>query len=140
MQKYLMPEMDGIECLHKIRTQTGGLNQIAVMPYRVVTEGGEFLDGVETETDGILSYIGEMGKHVKSEAPDVAAYEDFFAEQLTRAQYIVHIAMAKNVSLGYENAKEASKTFDNVFVVNSGHLSSGMGMMVLRAVECATAG
>lgn len=231
---HLMPEMDGIECLHKIRTQTGGLNQntpiviltanaggenkalyrregfdgyllkpvsgiqletellrhlpkelvhmigkngsigavespvlehrkkipimistdsvcdlpkqlvdknqIAVMPYRVVTEGGEFLDGVETETDGILSYIGEMGKHVKSEAPDVAAYEDFFAEQLTRAQYIVHIAMAKNVSLGYENAKEASKTFDNVFVVNSGHLSSGMGMMVLRAVECATAG
>ncbi len=231
---HLMPEMDGIECLHKIRTQTGGLNQntpiviltanagsenqdlyrregfdgyllkpvsgmqletellrhlprelvhimgkdgaigavespvlehrkkvpimiatdsvcdlpkqlvdkknIAIMPYRVVTEGGEFLDGVETETDGILSYIGEMGKRVESKAPDVAAYEDFFAEQLTRAQYIVHIAMAKNVSLGYENAKEASKTFDNVFVVNSGHLSSGMGMMVLRAAEYAAAG
>ena len=32
-------------------------NLAAVMPYRVKTEGGEFLDGVETETDGILAYM-----------------------------------------------------------------------------------
>lgn len=231
---HLMPEMDGIECLHKIRKQTGGLNQnipvvaltanaggenqvlyrregfdgyllkpvsgiqletellrllpnelvkrmktdnsvgvvespvlehrkrlpvliatdsvcdlpkqllekhqIAVLPYRVVTEGGEFLDGVETETDGVLSYIREMGRHVQSEAPETADYEEFFAEQLTKAQNIIHIAMAKHVSKGYENALEASKTFDNVLVIDSGHLSSGMGMMVLRAAEYAENG
>lgn len=109
--------------------------QIAVMPYRVVTEGGEFLDGVETETDGVLSYIEEAGRLVQSEPPEVADYEEFFAEKLTKAQYIIHIAMARHVSRGYENALEASKAFDNVFVVDSGHLSSGMGMMVLHAAE-----
>lgn len=36
--------------------------EIRVMPYRIITEGGEFLDGVEAETDGVLSYIGERGK------------------------------------------------------------------------------
>ena len=226
---HLMPEMDGIECLHEIRKQTGGLNQttpivvitanaggenqmlyrregfdgyllkpvsgnqleaellrhlpkelvkrmntggssgevespvlehkkklpvmistesvcdlpqrlidkfqIAVIPYRVLTEGGEFLDGVETESDGILSYIGEMGKHVQSMEPEVADYEAFFAEQLTKAQYVIHIAMARHVSRGYDNALEASRAFDNVYVVDSGHLSSGMGMMVLHAAE-----
>lgn len=115
-------------------------NQVAVMPYRVVTEGGEFLDGVETETDGLLSYIGERGKRVRSEAPKTADYEEFFADQLLKAQYIVHISMARNVSKGYANALEASKTFDNVIVVDSGHLSSGMGLMVLRAAEYAAAG
>lgn len=114
--------------------------QIAEMPYRVVTEGGEFLDGVETETDGVLSYIGELGKCVRSQEPKVADYEEFFAEQLTKAQYIIHISMAKRVSRGYENALEASKTFDNVFVINSGHLSSGMGLMVLHAAEYASEG
>ncbi|MGN0141679.1 MAG: DegV family protein [Roseburia sp.] len=114
--------------------------QIAVMPYRVHTEGGEFLDGLETETDGILSYIGEQGKMVHSEAPKAADYEEFFAEQLTKAQYIIHITMAKNVSLGYANALEASKTFDNVIVIDTGHLSCGMGLMVLRAAECAADG
>lgn len=226
---HLMPVMDGIECLHAIRTQTGGLNhnipiviltanaggenqalyrregfdgyllkpvsgiqletellrhlpkelvnimnasgsadmaeapvlshkkkllvmistdsvcdlprylvekhQIAVMPYRVVTEGGEFLDGVEAETDGVLSYIGEQGKKVRSEAPKTEDYEEFFADQLTKAQYIIHVTMAKNVSQGYANALEASKAFDNVIVIDSGHLSSGMGLMVLRAAR-----
>ncbi len=231
---HLMPGMDGIECLHEVRAQTGGLNQdtpvviltanagsenqalytregfdgyllkpvsgvqlerellshlpeglvtmvgadasadvvdspvlthknklplmistdsvcdlpdwlvkkhnIAVMPYRVLTEGGEFLDGVETETDGILSYIGRKGKSARSEAPQVADYEEFFAAQLTKAQYIIHISMAQNVSQGYEKAMEASKIFDNVVVIDSGHLSSGMGLMALRAAEYASAG
>lgn len=228
---HLMPEMDGIECMHEVRKQVGGLNQntpivvltanaggenqalyrregfdgyllkpvtgaqlesellrhlprelvnmmkksdsvgvvespilehrekrmvmisadsvcdlpremverhnISIMPYRVVTEGGVFLDGVETETDGVLSYLEERNKRVSSEAPTVADYEEFFAEQLTKSQYIIHITMAKGVGLGYRNAKEASKTFDNVFVVNSGQLSSGMGLLVLRAAELA---
>ena len=45
-----------------------------------------------------------------------------------------------NVSMGYERALEASKAFDNVLVVDSGHLSSGMGLMVLCAAEYATEG
>lgn len=234
LMDHLMPEMDGIECLHAIRTQTGGLNQnipvviltanaggenqalyrregfdgyllkpvsgiqletellrhlpgelvsmmneassagitetpvlehkkkmavmistdsvcdlprhlvekyqIAIMPYLVLTEGGAFLDSVEAETDGILSYISEQGKQARSEAPSVADYEDFFANQLTKAQRIVHITMAQKVSEGYANAVEASKTFDNVMVIDSGHLSSGMGLMVLRVAEYAAEG
>ena len=231
---HLMPEMDGIECFHEIRKQTGGLNQstpvviltanaggehqalyrregfdgflskpvsgaqleaellchlpkelvnvmqaerlkdvvespvlahrikrpvmvstdstsdlpqylvekyqIAIIPYRVVTEGGEFLDGEETGTDEILSYMGEKGKNVHSEPPEVEEYEEFFAEQLTKAQYIIHIAFAKHASKAYENALEASKTFDNVIVIDSGHLSSGMGLMALCAAEAVERG
>ena len=114
--------------------------QIAVMPYRVLTEGGEFMDGVEAETDGILSYMSEKGKYVRSEPPKTADYEEFFAEQLIKAHYIIHIAIAKNASKAYENAMEASKTFDNVIVIDSGHLSSGMGLMALCAAEYAANG
>ena len=115
-------------------------HQIAVMPYLVRTESGEFLDGIETETDGILSYMDDKAKLAKSEAPSVGAYEEFFAEQLTKAQYIIHIAMAEHVSMGYAHAQEASRAFDNVIVVDSGHLSSGMGLMVLHAAKCAGQG
>lgn len=231
---HLMPVMDGIECLHAIRTQTGGLNkdtpvvaltanaggenqalyrregfdgyllkpvsgiqletellrhlpnelvnimnpggsigvvespvlehrmrrpvmisadsvcdlpkyfvekyQMAIMSYRIHTDGGQFLDGVEAETDGILSYLNKSMKTARSEAPEITDYEEFFAEQLTNAQYIIHIAMAKNVSKGYENALEASKTFDNVIVIDCGHLSSGMGLIALYAAEYAANG
>ena len=231
---HLMPEMDGIECLHAIRSQSGGLNintpvvvltanadsnnqelyrnegfdgyllkpvsgiqlerellrhlpkelvtitddgaaigtvespvfehkqkmlvristdsvsdipeamttrhRIVVMPYRIRTNGGEFLDGIEAETDGLLDYIRDSSKNAVSEAPEVEDYVDFFAEQLTMAQYVIHISMAENASKGYQNALEASKTFDNVFVIESGHLSSGMGFIVLRAAGYAESG
>ena len=115
-------------------------SQIAVMPYRVLTDGGEFKDGEEVETDGILSYLSEAERHVRSESPEVEDYEAFFAEQLTVAQHIIHIAMAKNASRGYENSLKASKTFDNVTVIDSGHLSSGMGLIALYAAKYAAEG
>ena len=114
--------------------------QIIEMPYHVRTDGGVFMDGIETETDGVLSYIGDKGKNARSESPSVAEYEEFFAEQLTKAQHIIHITMAKHVSMGYDNAREAAKTFDNINVVDSGHLSCGMGILVLRAAEYAASG
>lgn len=112
--------------------------QVAVMPYRVCTEEGEFLDGIETDSDGVLAYLCSDGE-IHSEAPQVEDYEEFFAEQLTKAQYVVHISMAQHVSEGYARAMEAAKDFDNVYVVDSGHLSSGMGLLVLRAAQYAAA-
>lgn len=114
--------------------------RIPIMPHRVITEGGEFLDGLEIETDGVISYIGERNKSLRSGSPTVEDYEEFFAEQLTKAQYVIHIGIAQNVSPAYVNALEASKTFDNVILVDSGHLSCGMGLMVLRALEYVAAG
>ena len=107
--------------------------QIAVIPYWVHTEDAKFLDGEEIETDGIFSYTEEQGKNAYSEAPSVKEYEDFFAEQLTRAYHIVHISTAKNVGRGYEHAKEASRSFDNVQVVNSGQISGGIGLLAMYA-------
>lgn len=115
-------------------------NRIAILPYHVVTEGGDFLDGVEAETEGVLSYITEQEKLVFSREPSVEEYEAFFAEQLTKTQYVIHISLAEGVGMGYQRACEAAKSFDNVYVVNSGHLSSGMGLMVLQACEYAAEG
>lgn len=82
----------------------------------------------------------ERGEMAQSEAPKVSDYEEFFAEQLTKAQFVVHISMAESVSPGFANALEASKAFDNVMVIDSGQLSSGMGLIVLYALSCAAGG
>ena len=114
--------------------------QIAILPYRIATEDGYFLDGIEAETDGVLSYISDRGKMIKSDAPTRADYEEFFAEQLTKAGYVIHISMARHASAGHKRSLEAAKAFDNVLVVDSGHLSTGLGLMVLRAAEYAEEG
>lgn len=133
---FLLVSTDSVSDLPEELTESA---HVAVMPYRVVTEGGEFIDGQETGTDGVLAYI-RSGRRAHSESPGVAEYETFFAEQLTKAQCVVHLTMSGKVSKGYENALEASESFDNVEVIDTGHLSSGMGFIVLQAAEYAASG
>ncbi len=109
---------------------------ISVCPYYVCTEEGRFLDELELGADELLEHIS-LGKVGFSQAPNVEDYEKFFAEKLTEAQNIIHITMAKHVSQGYNNALEAAKSFENVTVLDSGHLSSSMGLLVLHAASMA---
>lgn len=109
---------------------------ISVCPYYVCTEEGRFLDEIELGADELLEHIS-AGKIGFSQAPTVEDYERFFAERFTEAQNIIHITMAKHVSQGYENALEAAKSFENVSVIDSGHLSSSMGLSVLYAASMA---
>lgn len=109
---------------------------ISVCPYYVCTEEGRFLDEQELKADNLLLHIAEGGKGY-SQPPDVEDYERFFAERLTEAQNVVHITMAKHASDGYYNALEAAKSFENVTVLDSGHLSSSMGLSVLCAAYMA---
>ncbi len=109
---------------------------ISVCPYYVCTDQGRFLDEEELRADELLLHLAE-GKNGSSQPPDVEDYERFFAEKLTEAQNIIHITMAKHASEGYHNALEAAKSFENVTVIDSGHLSSSMGLAVLCAAYMA---
>ena len=113
---------------------------IPVLPYHIYVRGGDFLDGIEAESDSVLSYIVDEEEEVLTGAPSVEEYEAFFAEQLSRAHSVVHITMAKYASAGYERALEAASTFDSVTVIDSGHLSGGMGMVVVHAARRAREG
>ena len=109
---------------------------ISVCPYYVCTDEGRFLDERELDADELLIHIAE-GRKGYSQPPAVEDYERFFAEKLTEAQNVIHIAMARHVSEGYQNALEAAKSFENVTVIDSGHLSSSMGLAVLCAAYLA---
>ena len=108
---------------------------VRVLPYHVITKEGIFADGIETRGNAILKYMENADARAKSESPEVSDYEEFFAKELSDAQYILHIAMAKRSSKGFANASEAALSFYNVRVIDSGHLSSGMGLMVMEAAR-----
>jgi DegV family protein with EDD domain len=113
---------------------------IPVIPCRVHLDKGLFYDGEETDSDGIVRYMEDSTVNAKSEAPTVAEYEAFFSEMLTKAQHIIHITTAKYASHSFVNACEAALSFYNVRIVDSGHLSSGTGLLALYGYDLAEAG
>ena len=114
---------------------------IAVLPHKVRTAEGLFKDGKEIETLGILKYMDNPDNEVKPEGPTTKEAEEFFAQQLSHANNVVHISISSKVeNSGYGPALEASRSFDNVFVIDSAHLSSGQGIMAIEACRMAEAG
>lgn len=114
---------------------------IAVLPHKVKTKEGIFKDGKEIDTLGVLKYMEDRSNVVMTSMPDQKEAEDFFAEQLSVANNIIHISISSMVEQsGYYVASEASKSFDSVFVFDSGHLSSGQGLLVVEACRMAEEG
>ncbi|MCR5100713.1 MAG: DegV family EDD domain-containing protein [Butyrivibrio sp.] len=113
---------------------------IAVIPYYVVTDEGRFADGIEIGSEDLLRYISDKGKYGLSQEPEVSEIKAFFEERLQSANYIIHITMGQNTSVGYKNALEASKDKTNITVVDSGLISTGLGLVVLKAAELVNQG
>ena len=107
---------------------------IAVIPHMVKTDRSVFRDGLEIDTEGVVSYMESGDGIIETVPPDVETHESFFAEQLIHANYVIHISISSKVSKsGCMAAMEAAKAFDNVTVFDSGHLSSGQGLLVIEA-------
>ena len=114
---------------------------IAVIPHNVHTAEGTFKDGIEIDTDGILAYMQDKTKTVEPLAPSVSEYEKFFADELTKANNVIHISVSGLIEhTGYPAAVEGGNSFENVTVVDSAHLSSGQGLLALVAARFAKAG
>jgi len=59
---------------------------------------------------------------------------------LARAEHVIHITSSAKVSKGYEQATAAATSFSSVTVVDSYQLSSGMGLVVMKAARLAMDG
>lgn len=113
---------------------------IRLMYCYVHTNEGRFCDLFEISSDSLLAYLQTPGSHSHSSTADPSEYEYFFAETLTEAEHVIHITATIELSGAYPNATQAAKTFDNVTVVDSAHISSGHGLMVLYAAMLAEQG
>ncbi|MCR4807693.1 MAG: DegV family EDD domain-containing protein [Lachnospiraceae bacterium] len=114
---------------------------IKLIPHMVATDEGTFRDGLEIDTDGLLAYMEDEKRKVKTCVYDAPEHEIFFADNLTGANNVVHVALSSRVTnSGYPSALEAARAFGNVMVIDSHHLSSGQGLIALEACRLAEEG
>lgn len=114
--------------------------QIRLMYCYVHTKEGRFCDLFEVSSDGLLAYLQQEGNYAHSSTAEPSAYEYFFADELQRAEQVIHITATVALSGAYPNAMQASRSFDNVTVVDSNHISSGQGLLALYAAALAESG
>lgn len=112
---------------------------ITLTPLSVVVEGQSYHDGVDIVPDDIFTFV-EEGKNCSTAAANQLEYYQLFKQHLEHHEGLVHISLSTHLSSSYENALTAAKAFKNVAVINSLNLSTGSGLLVLKAAQLAKAG
>ena len=113
---------------------------IRLIDLYITTENGRFRDTKEIDVYNLSRYLSEENSSAYSLSPTVEDYEHFFAETLMEADDVIYFAMAKGSGRCYENAMEAAKGFSRVHIIDSAHISSGQGLVVLHAAKMAKEG
>lgn len=112
--------------------------ELEVIYFYITTDYGSFKDLEEITANNVVEYLNNGGKRIATAAPEVYEYVDFFESMLQKYEKIIHITISSKHSKSYENALAASKKFcGRVTVFDSGHLSTGIAHIVLRAMELA---
>ena len=114
---------------------------IAILPLQVNLESDAYRDGVDITPQDIFDFVAKTGILPKTSAPSIGEYEDFFAQQLKDADEVLHFNLSSKSSGSYNFARAAAESFNGkVHVIDSKALSSGQGLLVLKAADMRDAG
>lgn len=112
-------------------------NDITIIPLTVVKDGKQYRDGVDITPADIFAHVAVGGDLCSTAALNVGEYTEVFSQFTEKYDGIVHINISAEFSSCHQNARLAAAEFDNVRVVDSRNLSTGHGLVVLKAVELA---
>ena len=110
---------------------------IGIVPLIVMKAGEEFLDGVTITPQQIFDHVAAGGDLCSTAARSVGTYEEIFERYAREYDGVLHVNIGSAFSRSYQNACIAAESFDNVRVVDSQNLSTGQGLVVLKACELA---
>ena len=107
---------------------------VTILPLTVILGSESYKDGINIVPEDIFAYFDKTGELPKTAAPSVSDYENFFRRFVDDGYTVVHINISSKASGSYGFAAAAQKSFgDKVFVVDSGALSTGQGLLVMKA-------
>ena len=110
---------------------------ITMVPLTVIKEGKEFKDGVDITPADIFAHVANGGSLCSTAANNIGEYTERFAQYADEYDGIIHVNISSEFSSCYQNACLAAEDFDNVRVIDSRNLSTGQGLVVLKACELA---
>ena len=108
---------------------------IAVMPVCVILDGKVYEDGVDVFPQDIYKFVEETGKLPKTAARNTFDYKTFFEDLTKNGDTVIHLAFSSGLSGCCNCAIEAAKDFDNVYVIDTKSLSTGSGLLVMKACD-----
>ena len=110
---------------------------IEVLPLFVNFSDATFQDGVDITTEQLYKLVEEKNELPKTAAIPQQTFIEVFSKYVEAGDEVIFTGISKQMSRTYENAVLAAKEVceDKIFVVDSMNLSTGIGLLVLKACK-----
>ena len=114
---------------------------IEQLPLNINLGDKVYTDGIDIDPQKIYEFVKETKVLPKTSAANQLTYQGYY-ERILKSGYdaIVHFTISSEMSTCYNNAVMASKEFENVCVIDSRTLSTGIALLAIYAAELANQG
>ena len=109
---------------------------IKVLPLSVIFGDKAYLDGVDIKTQDIYDKVKETGVLPKTAAIVPSVIIEEFKKWYDEGYDVIFTGISSKMSSTYQSAvlaaKEVDESGERIFVVDSGNLSSGIGLLLCK--------
>ena len=114
---------------------------VGIFPLTVVLGEKFYKDGIDIVPQDIFDYVARTKTLPKTAAGSLEEYTEFFKKNLAGYDALVHVNISSLASSSYSAACKAAEGFGGkIKVIDSHALSTGQGLLVLRACDFAREG
>lgn len=112
-------------------------HDIAIVPLYVNFNQESYLDGVDLDVEQMYDYVNKKKVMPKTAAPSPGAFVEVFQKYLDEGYQIIYLGIGSKFSATFSSANVAKQTLasENIFLVDSLNLSSGTGLLLLKAAK-----
>ena len=112
-----------------------------ILPLYVNLGDDSFKDGEEITPPVIYDYVEKNKQLPKTSAATIPDYISHFSKYVNEGYDVIHFNISSSMSVTHQNARMAAEEVGgNIYVVDSGNLSTGMALLMLDAYDMKEAG
>ncbi len=105
---------------------------IHTIPFTILLGNDHALDGQITP-DKIFEYVSETKILPKTSAVNEYQFDEYFKKLLESYDAIIHFSLSSEMSSAYNNGCRASENYENVYMIDSKSLSTGIALQAIYA-------
>lgn len=114
--------------------------QVHYYPFHIILEGKDYQDNVDIYPEQIYQAWRERRQLPKTAAINVSEYLEYFRKWVEDGYEVIHLNLGSALSSAHQNCVLAARELGHVYAVDSGNLSTGIGLLVLKAADMISQG
>lgn len=115
-------------------------NNIGLLPFRIIVDHVEYLDGLDLDTEQLFRFLKEK-RHITTSQVRATDFEDAFTECAKNGWNCLYLAFSSKMSGAYQTAKLISENVQEKYpdfkveVIDTESGSTAIGLLVEKVVE-----